>query len=248
MCVNRQSTRNTEAVPVRATSPIRIPTLAPKKQSVSAPVLGAQDKSASLQVPFDFAFARREQLGSASDLSESQQYTLQDLGWSSGRRGLETSSASTFRKPPFKSLSHMVLKDFWGHFTGLSWLPYQKQLRAQTPLIHYVNAPLAQHDEGPTAGQHAKHEVFKLGQQVLQRAASDTAYLQSRHHIDGINAKSAGSSQQREPSAGHVVTKRSGSDELLHFEVVQDPAIKDLLPGLPQHAQGGNARVTRLLS
>lgn len=246
--MDRQSTRNTEAVPVRATSPIQIVTLAPKKQSDSAPVLGAQDKDVSLQVPSDLTFARMEQLDTASALSESEQYLLQDLGWSSGRRGFDTPSASTVRKLPSKSSSQTVLKDFWGHFTGLSWLPYQKQLRAQNPLMHYETISLTQHDEGPTAGQHAqhaKHDVFKLGQQVLQQAATNTAYLQSRRHIDGMNTEPARSSQQHEPSAGHVVTERSGSDELLHFEVVDNPATRDPLPPVPpQHAQGGKARVT----
>ena len=242
--MHRQSTENTQAVPVYATSPVRIPTLAANKRSASAPVLGTQNRGVSLQVPSDRAFARMEQLGTASDLSESEQHTLQDLGWSLGRRGLEASSASTVRSSPPQSSSSRVLKNFWGHFTGLSWLPYQKQLREQNLLIDYETVPLAQHDEASITGQHAKREIFKLAQQVLQRAATDTTYLQSRRHVDRMNAPSAGSSQQHEPSASHLVTGRSSSDKL-QYHFILDPAAEDQpLPVSPQDAQGGNARMT----
>lgn len=233
MAMDRQSTKNAEAVPVLATSPIQNPTLAPKKQSGSAPVLGMQDKGMSLQVPSDVAFARMEQHGSASDLSESEQYTLQDLGWSSSRRGLEASNSLKIKSSSSQSSISVVLKDFWGHFSGLSWLPYQKQMTTQNKLVHYY------YPEGQTAGQHAKHEAFKLAQQVLQQAATDTAYFQSRRHIDGMNAKYAIPSQQHEPSAGHMMTKRSGLDELLHSEIIQDPGARDQPIPAP-HTQGRN--------
>ena len=240
--MSRQSTENTEAVPVRATSLIRIPTLAARIKSAS---LGMQDKGVSLQVPSDLAFARMEQLGSASDLSESVQYTLQDLGWSLGRRGLEPSSASTVRSSPSQFSSSTVLKDFWGHFTGLSWLPLQKQLREQNPLIPHEKVPLAQHEHA----QHTKHEVFKFAQQVLHRAVTDTSYFQGRRHIDGMNAKSAGSRQQHEPSAGHPESGHLGSGELLHFKSIRDAVGGDRpLPVPPQHAQGGDARMTNPVS
>lgn len=109
-----------------------------------------------------------------------------------------------------------------------------------------------QHVQGLTAGQHAQHakqEAFKLAQQVLQRAATDTLYLQGKRHIDVVTPKTARSSQQHEPSAGHMVTKRSGSDKLLHIELNQDSAPRELgVPVPPLRAQGGDAGVTFCVS
>lgn len=249
MAMDRQSNKNPEAAPVPATFSNQNPS-APKKQNPSAPAQGMLDKGIPLQLPCDISSARMEQRGSASELSESEQYTLQDLGWSSGRRGLEASSFSTVKRSSSRPPISIVLKDFWGHFSGLSWLPYPKQTRkqaAENMLIHY-HYPT----EGQNAGQHAqhaKHEAFKLAQQVLQQAASGTSYLQSRPHIAGMSAKSTGPSQQHEPSTGYMVTKRSGLGELLHTESFQEPGARGQPRHVPpQHTQGSNAKVTTHVS
>ena len=217
-------------------APIRISTLAATKHSVSTAVLGAQDRGNAAHLPSALSSDRIHQQIAASDpteLSESEQHVLQHLGWSpAGRRGLEPGSASPVRTSPSKSSGATALKHFWKHFTGLYWLVSQEQ-------------PLVQHDMGLTAGQHAKQEAFKLAQPVLQRAATDTLYLQSKRHIDVVTPKTARSSQQHEPSAGHMVTKRSGSDKLLHVGSNQDSATTEPhIPVPPQHAQGRDAGVT----
>ena len=239
---DRQSS-NTDNLPLRVTAPIRISTLAATKHSVPTAVLGAQDRGNAAQLPSALISDRIHQQTAASDsteLSESEQHILQHLGWSpAGRRGLETVSAPPVTASPSKSSGATVLKYFWKHFTGLSWLVPQEQ-------------PLVQHVEGLTAGQHAQHakqDAFKLAQQVLQQAATDTLYLQSMRHIDVVTSKTARSSQQHGPSAGHMDTTRSGSDKLTSNDSKQDPGLRDLrTPVLPQHAQGGDAGVTSCVS
>ena len=247
-----------EALPVQATSPIRIPTLAAQKQGVSAPLLGVQDQGLSQQVPSGPTPLQQLDAASVStDLSASEQHVLQHLGWSLGRRGLEALKALADQSTSSDSSAPIVLKDFWNHFSSLSWLPHQKRLRqgAGKLMLRHAAQP-AQHDEGLDAGQHAqhaKHEDFKIAQQVLQQVAKhamqETAYVQSMRHIDMVNANSDKPSQKHEPSAGRLVTKSSGSNELLHFEIVQEPAAKDFpVPVPPQPAQGENARVVHFVS
>lgn len=229
----RQSISN-EALSIQAVSQVRIPTLriptlASKQPAGSVPVVVVHNKDTSLQMPSDFTSGgswQPDAAGSdATEVSVSEQRLLQNLGRSLGRRGLDALKAFADRGPPSREL-----RDYWSHFTGLSWLPFQQQATPEkNRLVFHRQA------------QHAQHEDFRLAQQVLQQAAMQAKRKTVYHNSNMMHDDSDGVSQ----SAAHIITEKSGSSEPLHGDMVQQqPANDPPMPeqALPQHAKGAQGQ------
>lgn len=238
MFANRQPI-GTGVLPSQALSPLRIATPAFQQQNVPVSAVGVHNKGVAPQVPSGSTsggFQKHDAAAShATELSSSEQRLLQHLGWSLGRRGLEVLKAVADRSHPSHSTSPMVLKDFWSHCIGLSWLPHQQPTRAEQ------KEPKLQHELQP-----AQHDDHHLAQQGLQQAALQAKLDTLYDHNNVPHEDSDGASQLHDPSAGHMATKNSGFEELVHPDMVQQLPVEDPpMPkqASPQHAKGRNARI-----
>lgn len=224
-----------EALSVQAVSPLRIPTLASKQPTGLLPVVLVHKKDTSLQIPSGSTSGGLQQPDAAAldaaERSVSGQRVLHNVGWSLGRRGLEALKAFADRGPPSNEL-----KDYWSHFTSLSWLSFHQQARAQNE----QNRLVLDHE-----ARHAQHEDYRLAQQVLQQAEMQAKLETVYHHSNMMHDNSDEAPEQHEPSAAHIVTQIAGSSEPLHFDMVRQLPAKDPpMPqqALPQHAKGAEGQ------
>ena len=248
--VSRQPTK-TQSLPVRRMSPAQSLTVSSNRQNVAAPLLDSQYKGISLQIPSTTPGDKARQFNGtshATELSASEQRLLQHLGWTLGRRGLEALKALVDKGPAPASSganSHQALKTFWKHVFGLSWLYYRQEEEDQ--MVHGKGAQQAQH-KATLATQQAQHANFELAQQALQQAAQQaqhkTAYLQSVHGdvLNPMSSKQELLEQDGMPSVGQLVTKDAHSDELVHFNLVKQPATEGFPRPVLVSSQGGQGK------